>query len=288
MKRVIVTGDDFGLSPAVNEGIEQAHRKGILTTASLMVGAPAAADAVARAQRLPQLKVGLHVVVVCGRPLLPPETIPGLVERDGNLPGRLARAGVRFYFLPEVRRQLRAEIRAQFEAFRATGLALDHVNSHNHMHLHPTVLSMILEIGPAYGMRAVRIPREPTLASWRVSREALFARVLNSMFLAPWVALLAWRVRRAGLRSNDYVFGLHDTGAMNSDKVLGIIGQLPDGVSELYFHPATDAAPGPYASAAHRACAVEFDALTSPKIRNALAASGAQPITFSDLDPIRP
>ena len=288
MKRVIVTGDDFGLSPAVNEAIEQGHRNGILTTASLMVGAPAAADAVARAQRLPRLKVGLHLVVVCGRPLLPPETIPDLVGSDGNLSERLARTGVRYYFQPAVRRQLRAEIRAQFEAFRATGLTLDHVNSHNHMHLHPTVLSMILEIGPAYGMRAVRIPREPTLATWRASRQALFARIVNSMFLAPWVALLAWRVRRAGLRGNDYVFGLHDTGAMNSARVLGMIGQLPDGVSELYFHPATNAASGPYPSAAHRACAVELDTLVNPKIRNALAASGAQPIAFSDLEPIHP
>lgn len=288
MKRVIVTGDDFGLSPAVNEAIEQAHRNGILTTASLMVGAPAAADAVARARRLRGLKVGLHVVVVCGQPVLPPAAIPDLVYGQGDLPERLAQAGIRFFFLPRVRRQLRAEIQAQFDAFRATGLELDHVNAHNHMHLHPTVLSLILEIGPGYGMRAVRIPNEPALACWRATRQGLTSRALTSLFLAPWVALLARRVRRAGMCGNDYVFGLHDTGGMDSEKVIGMLGQLPDGVSEFYFHPATAGARDSGVPTAAAACAVELDALLNPKVRHALTASGIQAIAFSDLEAIHP
>ena len=93
MRRLIVTGDDFGLAVPVNEAIEEAHRHGILTAASLMVGAEAAADAVERARRLPSLRVGLHLVLVEGRSVLPPEAIPDLVDRHGEFSPRLVRAG---------------------------------------------------------------------------------------------------------------------------------------------------------------------------------------------------
>ena len=147
MKRLIVTGDDFGLAGPVNEAIAEAHRRGILTTASLMVSGAAAKDAVERARALPSLRVGLHVVVVEGRPVLPPDEVPDLVDRSGVFSTRLTRAGFNFFFRPDVRRQLEREIRAQFEAFVKTRLRLDHVNAHNHMHLHPTILSIVLKLG---------------------------------------------------------------------------------------------------------------------------------------------
>ena len=75
MKSLVITSDDFGAAPEVNEAVEQAHRDGVLTAASLMVAAPGAADAVERAKRLPSLGVGLHVVLVEGKPALPPEVV---------------------------------------------------------------------------------------------------------------------------------------------------------------------------------------------------------------------
>ncbi len=161
MKRLIVTADDFGRSRAVNDAVETAHAEGILTTTCLMVGADDAEDAAARARRLESLGVGLHVVLVCGRPVLSQKDIPDLVDDSGAFETDLVRAGFRFFFLPKVRRQLAQEIRAQFEAFRATGLALDHVNAHNHMHLHPTVLGLNIAIGRDFGLKAVRVPDDP-------------------------------------------------------------------------------------------------------------------------------
>jgi len=109
-----------------------------------MAAEPAAADAVARARRMPGLRVGLHLVLVEGRPVLPPERVPDLVDAQGFFRENMVRAGIAFFFRPKVRRQLEAEIEAQFSAFAATGLPLDHVNAHKHFHLHPTVTSMIL------------------------------------------------------------------------------------------------------------------------------------------------
>ncbi|MGR6035229.1 MAG: hopanoid biosynthesis-associated protein HpnK [Candidatus Nitrosoglobus sp.] len=283
MKQLIVTGDDFGLSLPVNEAIEQAHREGILTTTSLMVGEVAAADAVARAHRLPTLKVGLHVVVVQGQPVLPPDAIPDLVGSEGRLPAKLVQAGLRFYCLPRVRQQLEAEIRAQFEAFMATGLSLDHVNAHHHMHLHPTVLRIILKIGREFGLRAVRIPYEPALMVWGSSGDKFLSRAALNLFLRPWIWIMAGRLRRANILSNDFIFGLHDTGRMTAARVLSLMARLPEGVSEIYFHPATGKSPGFHPLPDPIACAAELDALVNVDVRNTLQASGIQMISFSDI-----
>ena len=155
---MIVTADDFGLAPEVNAAVETAHSKGILTAASLMVGAPAAADAVDRARRMPSLKVGLHIVLTDGYPVLPPSRLPNLIDRSGRFRSDMGRASVRIFFDPMTRRQVADEITAQCEAFLATGLQLDHVDCHKHWHLHPTIAGLILDIGQRYGMTALRVP----------------------------------------------------------------------------------------------------------------------------------
>src|SRR5205823_345792 len=125
LKGLIVTADDFGLAPEINEGVELAHTNGILTAASLMVNGAAAEDAVARARRLPSLRVGLHLVLVDGPPVLRPERIPDLIDAQARLRSDLVRVGVAMFLRPKARRQLAAEIEAQFRAYRATGLPLD-------------------------------------------------------------------------------------------------------------------------------------------------------------------
>jgi hopanoid biosynthesis associated protein HpnK len=251
--RLIVTADDFGLHQAVNEAVERGYREGVLRAASLMVAAPAVADAVARAKQHPGLAVGLHLVLADGRAMLPPARIPDLVDAQGMFDSNMVRNGFRFFFLPRVRRQLAEEIRAQFEAFAATGLRLDHVNAHKHFHLHPTILSLMLNIGREYGMRAIRLPSEPGMGPW----------------LRPWLALMRSRLDRAGVAYNDHVFGLRHSGGMDETVMLGILKQLPDGLSEVYLHPAshgrlTD-------SMADYRHTDELAALLSPRVRQVIA-----------------
>jgi len=234
MRRVIISADDFGLSEAVNEAVEQAHRDGILEAASLMVAAPAAADAVRRAGALPDLRVGLHLVVTEGPAMLPPAEIAGLVDADGQFPSSQFRLGLRYAFLPHIRRQLAAEIRAQFAAFAATGLSLDHANAHKHMHLHPTVGRLMLDIGRDFGLPAIRIPAEPPDVLRRCgTRSGPGARALYR-----WTTLLRRQARAAGVAVNDHCFGLAWSGHMTADRVRRLMQVLPDGISELYFHPA--------------------------------------------------
>jgi hopanoid biosynthesis associated protein HpnK len=275
MKRLIVCADDFGRDVAVNEAVEQAHRDGVLTVASLMVGAPAVTDAVARAKRLPSLGVGLHLVLADGVPVLPVAEVSALVGADGAFDPNMVRAGFRFYFSPAARRQLAAEIRAQFEAFRATGLPLDHVNGHKHIHLHPTVARLVVTIGRDYGLCAVRLPAEPA----RPLRRAFPGDRQTAPAWSPVLAALRRRLDRAGLARNDQVFGIAWSGAMTEDRLLALLPHLPGGVSEIYCHPsvaASSAIPG-YRPAA------ELAALLSPRVRQRIAELGFGLARYRDL-----
>ena len=264
---LIITADDFGLHLAVNEAVELAHRAGVLNAASLMVGAPAADDAVARARRLPGLRVGLHLVLADGPAVLPREVIPDLVDAQGRFGSAMARDGCRFFFLPHVRRQLAAEIRAQFEAYAATGLPLDHVNAHKHFHLHPTVLSLVLRIGREFGLRAVRLPLESGAPP----------------FLRPWLGLLRWRLRRAGIAHNDYVVGIANSGGMDEDVLLKALAKLPDGVVEIYLHPSVESGARMAPSMAGYRHADELAALLSPRVRALLDEVAPRRGGFADV-----
>ncbi|TDV01648.1 hopanoid biosynthesis-associated protein HpnK [Paraburkholderia caballeronis] len=268
-RTLIVTADDFGLHERVNIAVERAHCDGVLTAASLMVGAPAASDAVERARRLPRLRVGLHLVLADGSAMLPPAHIPALVDETGRFGDRMARDGFRFFLLPHVRAQLTREIRAQFDAFAATGLALDHVNTHKHFHLHPTVFAMIVRIGRDYGLRAVRLPCEANAPWW----------------LRPWIGLVRARLRRAGIAHNDYVVGIANTGAMDEAAWLDALAHLPPGVGEIYSHPAI-AGDGPVTPTMHAYRPEdELAALLSPRVAAALDAAGIVRGGFADVFP---
>jgi len=279
-KFLIVTADDFGLHETINEAVEQASQAGVLTAASLMVGAPAAADAVRRARRLPHLRVGLHLVLADGRAVLTPECIPGLADQTGYMNSRMFVNGVRFFSLPGVRRQLEAEIRAQFAAFARTGLTLDHVNVHKHFHLHPTLLAMLLRVGREFGVSAVRVPYEPL---WFAARGGTWLSGANAALLGPWVALMKRRLRKAHMLHNDQLFGIAASGTMDEAKLLAILARLPPGVTEIYLHPAVRSGAAIAASMSGYRHADELAALLSPRVRAAIATGDFGHGGYADL-----
>lgn len=264
MRGLIVTADDFGAALAVNEAVERAHVDGILTAASLMVSGAAVDDAVERARRLPSLGVGLHIALADAAPVLPPERIPALVGPDGRFHDSMLRTALAIAASASARRQLAAEIEAQFAAFAATGLALDHVNAHKHFHLHPMIASAILRIGPKYGMTAMRVPYERG----------------GTAPLRWWARQLRARLRRAGLTVNDRFIGLGWTGAMDAQRMREAVGTTVDGLIEIYCHPATNDdwaghAPG------YRYCD-ELAALVDPAVKAAIGRSDVRHGRFAD------
>jgi hopanoid biosynthesis associated protein HpnK len=242
-----------------------------------MVAAPAAGDAIDRARRLPRLRVGLHIVLIDGRPLLPASDLPDMVDKTGRFRSDIASASVRIFLDPAMRRQAAAEITAQFDAFAATGLRLDHVDCHKHWHLHPIIARLVMEIGQHYGMNALRVPSEPIDVLRRVENQV---PSLQSLVTAMCAARLRAHVRRRRLRAADRVFGLAWSGAMIERRIVGLLAHLPDGLTEIYMHPATSnifagAVPG------YR-YAEELTALLAPGVSAATTGSNIRLAGYGD------
>jgi hopanoid biosynthesis associated protein HpnK len=269
--RLIVNADDFGLSRSVNEAVIRAHREGILTSASLMVNESGLDEAVKLARENPRLGVGLHLTLLMGHSALPPREIPGLVSAQGEFSNQPVGAGMAYFFKRSLRPQLRAEIHAQFARFRATGLPLDHVNGHLHLHLHPVIFGILMEDREKLGIRHLRLTRDCLSRSRRMARGQWLYR-LSHAAIYEWLSARARRRLQAhGIRHAQLTFGLLQNARVDEDYVLKLLPALPPGDSELYSHPSLD-------EFKH-----EFNALVSPRVKELVQQTRVELIRYRDL-----
>ncbi len=275
MASLILNADDFGASPTTNEAILRAHREGVLTSASMMVAGPAAEEAIRLARGRPTLAVGLHLVLSDGLPSLPASAVPHLAP-GGRFRKSPALAGLACFFSRGARREAEREVAAQFERFAASGLPCDHVNGHQHLHMHPVVWDAMLRQCEVHGVRAVRIPYEefvPAGSGAHAGRrvEWLFFRALRRRCLR---AVTAHRLVVA-----DRVYGHIQTGDMHEEYVLGLLGRLAGASDEVYFHPGTEHA----RSLTGAGMDVDLHALLSPRVRDRIAERGLRLTTYGSL-----
>jgi hopanoid biosynthesis associated protein HpnK len=271
LRRLIVNADDFGRSHFINQAVIRAHREGILTTASLMVNEPGFDEAVKLAKENPKLGVGLHLTLLCGHSALPPENIPGLVNPRGEFSHNAVGAGFQYFFNRRLREPLRAEIHAQFARFHATGLPLDHVNGHLHLHLHPVVFRMLMDDAEKLGIRQMRFTRDCFARSRRMARGRWFYRVSHAA-IYEWLSSRAREpLRQRGIKHAQITFGLLQDSHVDEEYVLKLLPELPPGDSELYSHPSLD-------EFKH-----EFDALVSPRVKEQINQLGIELIRYQDL-----
>jgi len=154
-KTVIFTADDFGMSPALNAAVALAHGRGLLKGASLMVTGAAVDQAVALARVTPELCLGVHLTLIQGRSVLPPQDLPHLVDAQGSFCTNPVQAGWRYYWRAELLPEIRRELAAQIEAALAAGLKIWFLNSHVNLHLHPSIFPMVVDLAREYGIPAV-------------------------------------------------------------------------------------------------------------------------------------
>jgi chitin disaccharide deacetylase len=270
-RRLIVNADDFGLSSSVNEAVIRAHRDGILTTASLMVNEAGFDEAVRLARANPQLGVGLHLTLSHGHATLPRDKIPGLVGPAGDFSRNPVGVGMNYFFNPALRRPLRDEIHAQFEKFHGTGLPLDHVNGHLHLHLHPVIFKVLMEDADKLGVRRMRLTRDCLARSRKTSRGHWFYRVSHAAIFE----ILSRRARKPldqrKIGHAQITFGLLQDSRVDEDYVLKLLPELPPGNSELYSHPSLD-------KFKH-----EFTALVSPRVKDLVKQLGIKLVRYQDL-----
>ena len=283
-KHLVVTADDFGMSIEVNEAVEEAHRKGILTNASLVVAGAAADDAIRRAKRMPGLGVGLHLAMF-GAPAQQSGDAQHSLAPDGeNLGESPVSTGIAIMFSPVTRAAAKREIDAQFHAFAQTGLELGHLDGHWHCHQHPTILNMAIAAGRPLGLRAVRIPYEGIGWSQRVTgHRRVGARIGHALSHAPLAGYMRLRAKAAGLRANNHFFAKSDAGSVSGDQLLGLVENLPDGVTEVGLHPSTRKRVGLHAPPLDWDSAGELTALTDPRLRPEIERQGIVLCRWADL-----
>jgi hopanoid biosynthesis associated protein HpnK len=270
-RRLIVNADDFGASESINAAVIQAHQRGILTTASLMVNGVAADQAVQLAKAYPNLGVGLHLTLCCGRSALPQVQIPTLVNERSEFRHNPVRAGMIYFFSSSARRELALEIAAQFEKFARTGLALDHVNGHLHFHLHPTVFSLLKRELETRQVRGIRLTNDPLGIDWALGEGRWLYRLSHALIFKSLSNRSKPVLDCLKIRYVPYVFGLLENARITEKYICKLMPRLPAGDSELYSHPSL----GEFKH--------EYEALISPRVLEAVRSQEIQLIRYQDL-----
>lgn len=270
-RRLIVNADDFGASQSVNEAVIRAHREGILTSASLMVNEPDNGAAVKLAKENPRLGVGLHLSLIRGRCALPSERIPGLVSTRGEFGANPVSVGANYYLRRGLREELRAEIHEQFARFRATGLPLDHVNGHLHLHLHPIVFRILMEDAVTLGIHHLRLTRDTFALNRRIASGRWLYRITHALIFRWLSARSKSDLTHRGIHHTDQVIGLLQDSRVHEEFILKLLPELPAGVVELYSHPSLH-------QFQH-----DFNALVSPRVKALVGKLGIELIRYQDL-----
>jgi chitin disaccharide deacetylase len=281
MRRLIVNADDFGLHEAVNRGIYEAHTRGIVMSASLMAGGAAFENAVDVARSCPELGVGVHLTLVGGRPVLPPQEVSTLVDAQGRFcasyPVFLARYLTGRVNLAEVEQELTAQI----EKMRLAGIAPTHIDSHQHLHVLPGIGELVLALARRFSIRAIRIPAEPVaFLGGMLPSPGRFGGRFGLTLLAN---LFRQHCLAAGFAVTQHFFGMLAGGRMNEILLQKIIQTLPKGDSEIMVHPGADSQvlASEYSWGYH--WEEEMQALVLPGIRDMLKMKAVQLISFREL-----
>ena len=266
-KQLVVNADDFGFTPDVNEGIVEAHRRGILTAATLMANGAAFDDAVRLARETPTLDIGVHLVLVGGRSTLSGEPLPPTVAK---LLAAMARREIRVY----------DELRAQTQRILDAGLRPTHLDTHKHTHLAPPILDAVARIGEEFGIRWVRRPFDFPLSALPVPP----LRRLTSRALGLLRPRFHRVLARHGCKTTDHFAGFQITGRFRTAELVDLMGAIPEGSTELMCHP------GRCGEALRNARTRlkesrerELEALVSREAREALERNGIELVNYAGL-----
>ena len=237
MSKLIVNADDFGLHSAVNAAVIDGHRTGIITSTSLLAGGEAFTEAVSMAKNNPKLGIGVHIALVGGlKPVCEPSEVPSLLTSEGVFPETYIDFIKRIYTGKINYSELRKEIHAQIERIMESGLHVTHIDGHQHMHVLPTVLPIVIEQAKHYGINAIRIPDESSLF---VNYMYSLVRLLGKVGLSTVAAKARPVVRDYGMHSTQYFWGMVNGGHINQKTLMGILKSVSkkSGTHELMIHP---------------------------------------------------
>ncbi len=282
--RIITNADDFGLSRGVNAAVVEAHRFGTLTSCSLMVAEDAASEAVSLAKSHPRLSVGIHLVTVMGKSVLPHKEIPSLVDRNGRFPCDPTATGIKYAFSSRAKKELKKELTAQVETFLATGLTPTHMDSHLHMHIHPVIFEMALELAVRYGIGCMRVPLDRLGPALKHDPTQRVGKAASAMIFQCLAHRMKSRLKEKNIRFTERVYGHFMTGKMTEGYVLSLLESLPPETGEIYFHPALHHGPEATSSPENAQARREYEILMSGAFKNGIRESNVDLIGYRELE----
>ena len=273
MKWLIVNADDFGISSKRNAGIIEAHRRGIVTSASLMAYAPAFREALKYAKACPTLDLGVHLNLSEGEPVVLGHKT--LVGPDGKFWGKQEarrRARENLLNLGEIER----EADAQIDVLQQTGLKFTHLDGHQHIHIFGAVPDPVSRAASKRGIRHFRCPADKIRPPVEISPEKM-AR-LEEYRTAAHRATEDYGGMR--MRCTEHVVGIGLSGYLSLENLITAIKQLPDGLTELMTHPGYADAPSGFSGPDRE---IELRALTDPRIKILLRQLQVELTSFAKL-----
>jgi len=221
-RQLVVNADDFGFTPDVNEGIVEAHRRGILTATTLMANGAAFEDAVRLARETPSLDIGCHLVLIGGVSPVSGKAYPASVPQ---LVAGLARREIHLY----------EELKTQVQRILNAGIAPSHLDTHKHTHLAPPVLDAVARLSEEFGIRWVRRPFDFPLTALRGAVPRV--KRLTSDALGLLRRRFHRVLERHGCRTTDHFAGFQITGRFRTAELVQLLEALPEGTTELMVHP---------------------------------------------------
>jgi len=287
LRNLIVNADDLGWTEGVNRGIAEAHRRGIVTSASLLANGSAFASGVELARTTPGLGVGVHLNLSDGQPVAERELVTTLLNDRGEFAGRpeslLMRLARRSVLLSEIEQ----EWEAQIQKVRDAGVEPTHLDGHRHVQMLPGLFEIALRLAKRHGIAAVRISHEESSlrAALSAGAKQKGTVVMKQGVQARGLKLLAPDAReqaeRAGIAATDYFCGIAQTGELTREGVLRLLEVLPEGATELMCHPGyVDAELAKSATRLQASRQAEVEILTDTEIRNLVASQGIRLIDY--------
>jgi len=240
VKNLIVNADDFGWTEGVNRGILEAHRNGIVTSASLLANGTGFASAVELARRA-ELGVGVHLNLSDGPPVAGPGSVPALVNGAGEMDAPPERLLLRIMARSLPVKEVEKEWDAQIRRVRDAGIAPTHLDAHKHVHMLPGLFPIALRLAKRHGIGAIRISHEASKLRAALSARGASGTVLKQGVQARGLKILGRDARelaeRAGISTADYFCGIAQTGELTKEGVARLLRSLPEGTTELMCHP---------------------------------------------------
>ncbi len=238
MRYLILNADDFGLTAGVTDGVIEAHQRGLLTSTTLLVGAPDATRAARLARGFSRLGTGLHLALSAVRPILPPHRIGTLVDADGRFPYSFLGVAARLSMGRINLTELEQELEAQILAMQDLGLTITHLDGHNHLHVHPTVLPIVLRLMARHHIGALRLPRAAPPLEAADLQPASRRQTLKGYLLRVATRHATARIQQAGVATTDHFIGFEQSGHLTGERLRTVLSQLPPGITEVMLHPA--------------------------------------------------